>query len=255
MALGQNIARISGPSLGGLLIGFTGVSSLFIVQAACFATAAALTLTLHAQKRVRSRGEGFLTSLRAGLAYVRHHREMTGLLLLALFPPLLVYPYVSFYTVFVTDVLHEGSGALGLLSGAVGFGSIFGSLYVAWSAHHRRRGLVLIAATLIYVSTVFTFAFQKHFWPAFSILVFAGIFNAIYGAVNNSLIQRTVSDQYRGRVMSLYIMTFAMIPIGGLLMGLLISARGTPFAFGTFTATCAVACSLVVAFSPSLRRL
>jgi predicted MFS family arabinose efflux permease len=162
---------------------------------------------------------------------------------------------VQFYAVFVTEVLHQGSAAYGLLAAAVGFGSLFGTAYVAWSAARKGRGRVLVFATMTYLSLVFLFTFQRHYWPAFVVLVLAGVFNSIYGAVCNSLIQQTVEDRFRGRVMSLYTMTFATIPLGGLLMGIVVSYYGTPFAFATFTAVAAVLCSLVFLFSPRLRRL
>ncbi len=255
MSMGQNIARITGPTLGGALIGFYGVSVLYIVQSVCFLLAAATTLTLRVPKHARSHGEGFLASLRGGLAYVGRDRVVMALLLVALFMPFLVYPYVQFYAVFVTDVLGLGSSAYGLLASAVGFGSIPGTLYVAWSSSRKGRGRVLLIVTLVYGCLVVLFSFQRHFWPAFTVLVLAGVFNAIYGAVCNSLIQQTVDDRFRGRVMSLYTMTFATIPLGGLLMGIAVSVYGTPLAFGSFAAVATVLCAIVFLTNPRIRRL
>jgi predicted MFS family arabinose efflux permease len=255
MSMGQNIARISGPTLGGALIGFYGVAVLYVVQFACFAIAALTTLTLRAQRHARSQGEGFLTSLRGGFGYVRRTRIVLALLLIALFPPFLIYPYVQFFAVFVTDVLGRGSTEFGLLSAAVGFGSLFGTVYVALTAHRGGRGRVLVLATMIYTALVMLFTFQREYWPAFGVLVLAGIFNAVYGAVCNSLIQQTVDDRFRGRVMSLYTMTFAMIPFGGLLMGVVVSIYGTPTAFAAFTATASALCALVFITNPRIRRL
>ncbi len=255
MALGQNVARISGPTLGGALIGFTGVSTLYLLQAVCFSIAAMLTLTLHAQKRVRSVGEPLILSIRRGLGYVRRTPVVRALLLMALFPPFLVYPYLQFFPVFVTEELGRGARELGLMLAAIGFGSIFGSLYIAWSTHHRGRGLVFVWSTMVYLGLVFLFTFQRQYWPAFGILVLAGVANAMYNALANSLIQHTVEDQYRGRAMSLYIMTFATIPFGALLMGLAVTGYGTPATFAAFTVASAVLCGVVILSSPQMRRL
>jgi len=243
-SLGANTMRIVGPSLAGALIAVWGVEAAFVLQAAAYA------LSLGFTARIRTRGEpsgavttSVLRSMADGITYAAGHREVMLLVVMAGIPALFVYPYVQYIPVFAEDVLGVGSVGFGMLASAVGYGSIVGAILAANLTNIRRRGLVLIWTTVIYQALVTVFALSSAYWLSFSVLVVAGIANSTYLMLNQVMLQLTVDDEYRGRVLSLYVMVNGITPFSALLMGALIDAFGAQVVVAIFTgaATCMVA--------------
>jgi hypothetical protein len=82
-----------------------------------------------------------------------------------------------------------------------------------------------------------------------------GAISAIYMAANNTVIQLTVDDAYRGRVMSVYMMTWGMMPFGTLPMGILSDIFGAPAAVAGQAVFSSLVVLLVAYRLPRLRAL
>lgn len=253
-SLGSNTMRIVGPSLAGALIGFGGIESAFAVQAVAYGLAAVVT------SRLRTRGEptgptttSVLRSTADGIAYARANRDVVLLVVMAAIPALLVYPYVSYLPVFAEDVLDVGSLGFGFLASAVGYGSIVGALLAANLTKISKRGPVLVWTMFVYMCLVTVFALSENYALSFALLVVAGVVNSIYLMFNQVMVQLIVSDEYRGRVMSLYVMVFGITPFSALLMGVLIELFGARVTVAVFTglASCIV---LVIGLTSSRLR-
>ncbi len=160
---------------------------------------------------------------------------MLLLVVMAGIPALLVYPYVQFIPVFAKDVLHVGSFGFGFLASAVGYGSIVGALVAANLTGIKKRGQILVWTTFVYVALVTGFALSNQYAISFALLVIAGIANSIYLMFNQVMVQLIVDDEYRGRVMSLYVMVSGITPFSALLMGALISVFGPQVTVACFT--------------------
>jgi predicted MFS family arabinose efflux permease len=226
-SLGGNTMRIVGPSLAGAMIGVAGVESAFALQAGAYAISVWFT------SRIRTTGEptsavttSVLRSLGEGITYARTHPEIRLLVLMAAIPSVFIYPYVQYIPVFAKDVLGVSSLGFGLLASAVGYGSIIGAVLAANLTGIRRRGLVLIWTTLIYQALIVAFALSNSFALSFSVLVIAGIANSTYLMLNQVMLQLVVDDEYRGRVLALYVMINGITPFSALLMGALIDGFG-----------------------------
>ena len=180
-------------------------------------------------------GTTVLSSMMDGLSYARSNRDVLLLVVMAGLPALLVYPYVQFIPVFAKDVLHVGSFGFGFLASAVGYGSIVGALIAANLTGIKKRGQILVWTTFVYVALVTGFALSNQYAISFALLVVAGIANSIYLMFNQVMVQLTVDDEYRGRVMSLYVMVSGITPFSALLMGALISAFGPQVTVACFT--------------------
>jgi MFS family permease len=157
------------------------------------------------------------------------------LVVMAGLPSLLVYPYVQYIPVFADKVLHTGPGGFGLLASAVGYGSIVGAILAANLTQVRRRGPILVWTTFAYMALVTAFAISSVYWLSFSLLVVAGVANSTYLMLNQVMIQLVVDDEYRGRVLSLYVMVSGLTPFSALLMGGLIDAFGAQVTVACFT--------------------
>jgi MFS family permease len=252
-SLGSNTMRIVGPSLAGALIGTVGLEAAFAVQAAAY------LLSVAATSRIRTKGEptigattSVLGSMADGIAYARSNRDVWLLVLMAGLPSLLVYPYVQYIPVFADRVLHTGSVGFGFLASAVGYGSIVGAILAANLTNVTKRGQILVWTTFVYMALVTAFALSNIYWLSFSLLVVAGIANSTYLMLNQVMIQLVVDDEYRGRVLSLYVMVSGITPFSALLMGALIDAFGAQVTVACFTG---LASAIVLVIGVTSKRL
>ena len=252
-SLGSNTMRIVGPALAGGLIGTLGIQAAFALQAAAYAG------SVFATSRIKTRGTptgritvSVLASMADGIAYARRNRDVLLLVIMSGIPSLLVYPYVQFIPVFAKDVLHVGSIGFGFLASAVGYGSIIGALLAANLTQIRKRGQILVWTTVIYMALVTAFALSNVYALSFGFLVVAGIANSVYLMFNQVMVQLTVDDEYRGRVLSLYVMVNGVTPFSALLMGTLIDQFGAQATVASFTG---LATAIVLVIGLTSRRL
>lgn len=255
-SLGSNTMRVVGPSLAGGLIGWAGIEWAFIVQAAAYAVSVFFTA------RIRTRGlptskstNSVLASMADGIAYARRNEDVLLLVIMAGLPSLLVYPYVSYIAVFAEDVLDVGSVGFGFLASAVGYGSIIGALIAANLTRISKRGQILVWTTFVYMALVTAFALSSVYALSFALLVVAGIANSIYLMFNQVMVQLTVDDEYRGRVLSLYVMVSGITPFSALLMGALIDAFGAQVTVACFTGLATAIVLGIGIFSQRLREI
>ncbi|HEX5480629.1 MAG TPA: MFS transporter [Dehalococcoidia bacterium] len=255
-SLGASTMRIIGPALGGALIGIAGVGAAFVLQAGAYLFSSVATSRIQA-KGVTSglKSASVLESMGEGIAYARRHPDVRLLIIMAGLPSVLVYPYVSFLPVFASDVLHVGSTGYGFIASAVGYGSIVGAVLAANFSSARKRGRILVWTTFIYMSLVTLFAASTVFAISFALLVVAGIANSVYLMFIQVMLQLTVTDEYRGRVMSLYVMLNGITPFSALLMGTLIDQFGPQITVACFTGLAAGIVLVIGIFSQRLREI
>ncbi|HYM16531.1 MAG TPA: MFS transporter [Dehalococcoidia bacterium] len=255
-SLGGNTMRIAGPAIGGGLIGVFGVQAAFLVQAAAYVASVLATSRIRAAGTPTHRqAVSVFRSTADGVAYARSHPDVRLLILMAGLPSLLVYPYVQFVPVFAKDVLHVGSVGFGFLASAVGYGSIIGALLAANLTGLKKRGQILVWTTFIYMALVTAFAVSNVYALSFAFLVIAGIANSTYLMFNQVMIQLIVDNNYRGRVMSLYVMVGGVTPFSALAMGALIDVFGPQITVACFTGLAAIIVLIIGITSRRLRQI
>jgi predicted MFS family arabinose efflux permease len=190
-----------------------------------------------------------------GIDYARRNRDVLLLVLMAGLPSLLVYPYVQYIAVFAEDVLDVGSLGFGFLASAVGYGSIIGALLAANLTRITKRGQILVWTTFVYMALVTVFALSNVYALSFGLLVVAGIANSIYLMFNQVMVQLTVDDEYRGRVLSLYVMVSGITPFSALLMGALIDVFGAQVTVACFSGLASAMVLGIGVFSRRLREI
>jgi predicted MFS family arabinose efflux permease len=152
------------------------------------------------------------------------------LLVMGAVPMLLGLSFQSYLPVFAKDVFGDGvdgnSTGLGLMMTMIGVGAIVGSLAVAATADYPRRTLLQIGAGLLFGASLMLFGVQQNFVFALLALVAVGFVSDYFAALNGTIIVSASDPAYYGRVMSINIMTFALMPLGTLPIGLLADAIG-----------------------------
>lgn len=216
-----NGARITGPTIAGWLISGFGV-------AWCYAYSAVASLpfiwTVYRTKEIGAREiakptVGAFATLIEGYRYIWRHKTIRSLLSVDIVPIALGMSYVTMAPAFVSDVLDLGGGGLGLLLAANGVGSLAGTLAVAALSGYRHRGLFVIIGVAAFGILMMLFAGTSSLIFSLPAIAMLGLVIALYGTMNDTLIQTSVDDAYRGRVMAAYSMFWGLTPIGGLFAG------------------------------------
>jgi MFS family permease len=252
----MNGSRIVGPSLAGILLGTVGAVGCFVLQAAGFVWALFMTLAMRLPAReAPPRHQTPVQSLLEGFAYIRGNPEILALLGLAAIPTVFGMPYIQMLPVMARDVLGTGPEGLGILMAASGGGALSGSLVIAFLGTVRRKGICLLAAATAFGLFLCLFATARSLPVAMVLVALAGVAQAVYMALNNTLLQTIVPDQFRGRVMSVYMLTWGLMPLGTLPIGMIASIYGTPAAVMLGGGICATFSLLTALGRPVLRRL
>jgi predicted MFS family arabinose efflux permease len=226
-----NLARIIGPTIGGLAYTVFGATWCFTLNGVSY-LAVIVSLFMIQVKFVplRSR-EPILKSMKEGLGFIRQREGLAPLVVLAFSTTLFGFSLNGFLPVIVRTIFHKGPETYELLLVSSGAGSICGALIVA--AMEKLKGQGRAALLALFVLGTATVAFALSRWlPLSCILIFiAGAAIMASASLMLSLVQLIVTDQMRGRVMSVYNLAFrAGMPLGSLALGKLIPLLGVSVA-------------------------
>ncbi len=149
--------------------------------------------------------------------------------------------YIILMPIFANDVLGVGVRGLGILMSASGAGALFGALILARLGEFRHKGKLLVISAMLFSLSLLIFALSRNFILSIAVLCLLGFTSVTAVALVNTILQISVEDRYRGRVMSIFMITSAgMMPFGHLLAGSLAYFRGVSFAVFTGGAICAL---------------
>jgi MFS family permease len=235
-----NTARMIGPAVAGILIATVGEGICFLINAASFVAVIASLVTLDLSKlnpttpAPRARGQ-----LREGLRYVRNTPELAVPLLMMAAVGCLTYEFQVSLPVMASRGLHVGSTGFGFMTAAMGLGAVLGGLLVAARGKIGVRPLVLAATGF---GIAMTFATLSPSLPVELIaLMFVGWASISFMSMGNSTLQLTAAPDMRGRVMSLWFVSFqGSTPIGGPIVGWLMAVAGARAGLGVGAVTCFV---------------
>ena len=253
-SMGTNILRIMAPALTGRLIDSVGYAAVYFVTTGMYILAVAFVIFLPLTSTISIRGGGALTSIKEGLQYLRHKTTILLILVFILFAVVLSMPYQLLMPIFAKDILKVGATGMGDLITASGVGAIITSIVLA-SLPNRKRGLMLIASCLIMSLALMAFSFSSTWYLSLGVIVFVGLGSTGRMTLGNTLIQYYVDDDYRGRVMSIYMMEFGLVSFGTFAAGVMAESMGVQWVVGGFAATLFVIALLVMVFVPRIRNL
>lgn len=252
-----NTARIFGPALGGVALATVGPEWCFLLNGLSFlAVIVSLAVMRLRPVKVASRKGGMLRPLLDGLRFARRHEAIAPLLVLSALASSFGLTFVVLIPPFADTVLRNTEIGTSALLTAQGIGALFASAFVAWANRRGMRGRLLVTGAILGPVAVMLMAVTTTLPLAALLVGLAGFAFVCQFVLQNTLIQTIVPDEYRGRVLSLYTLSFfGLSPFGSLIIGTTAQAIGTVPAilfFGCFSLCGAV---LIVWRSPQLARL
>ncbi|MDA0799856.1 MAG: MFS transporter [Chloroflexi bacterium] len=231
ISLAWSSTRVFAPSIAGFVIAAWGADASFLLSAAGAATMVAMLRFVHPnQDRPPSRGN-MLRNLIEGVQYVRADEVYSKVILSAFVYATFLAGYVFILPVFA-DELGVGSKGLGVLTSAAGVGSLIGLGTFSFLHARFKPGEVIIIGMTLFSFALMGVAASHSFMLSVVLLGVTGVAHIYFQTSANVILQSTLEDRYRGRVMSLYGLLWSLMLLSGTLLNLSAEFVGPRYALG-----------------------
>ena len=252
-----NLATATGPAIAGLTYALIGPAWCFLLNGLSFLAViwALLRMKLPPPKPSTRRASTW-ADLGEGVRYILHHPAIRTLIVLVGFTSTFGIAFATLFPAWAVDVLGGDATTNGLLQSARGLGALLSALMLASLGRSRFKGKLLTVGTIAFPLLLLVFTFVRSLPLSLLVLVGTGVAVILIMNVANALVQGLVLDALRGRVMSVYSMTFfGCMPIGALWIGAAAEYAGAPTAM-IIGATISLAFgALLFVFAPWVRKM
>ena len=242
------------PGVGGALYALSGPGVVFFVIAGLGFVAVALTGGLPRLMPPEHRVRSVLGEIAGGMAHVGRSPLIRLLLLMTLVTASLAIPFRFVLPVFVVDVYQRGPEALGLLVSIMGAGSLAGALVLA-VVRRMMRGMALIVASLVSGAALLVLAAVPMYAVAAVLMVILGVADSGRRTLTHTLMMEHGDPEYRGRTMSLYLMSFGLVPLVVMPVGVAIEHFGGQVVIGAMAVLLIAVSISILATQRGLREL
>jgi predicted MFS family arabinose efflux permease len=221
------LARVVGGTIGSFPFAIfadqmIAASVSFGLNGLSFVAVIIALMSLGVRHIPRTQVGGMRSQLREGLNFVWHREALRSLTFLAFVSTFLGMQITIFLAAFARDIFHIGAKGNFRMVAISGAGAVTGALIVAGLGAIKHKGRMALIMQICFGLMIVVFTLTNTVWIAYGILFLAGIFMMILFAMIMSLVQLIVSDDMRGRVMSIYMVAFrGGMPLGSLVTGLL----------------------------------
>jgi len=230
-----------GPAVGGLLVAAVGEGLCFLLNALSYvAVIVGLWMIRPNASAARHQPARETGALGAGVRYAMDRPELGRILALVGVVSAVAIPYRTFLPIMAQRVLEVGAWRYGLLMAAAGVGAGMGGALLAGLRLDRTGYRRLLPGSLVGFSLALAcFALSRTYGLSLLLLAGVGCGGISYFISSNTLVQLSVEDAYRGRVMSLYtLMHQGTATFGSLALGLVANRFGTPAGLLSGAAVC-----------------
>ena len=254
---GMNLAKIIGPSIGGILIGIYGVGWCLLINALSFAAIIVSLLMMNPSRVCSSevRRRSILGELGETFTYLRGDKTIL-LLIVASFSFLLFGMQAQvILPLFARYVLHAGASEYGFLMAAMGGGAVLGGMIMAGRGDFNHKGSYYLITFFCYGFLLILFSLSSWFYLSLALIFLVGIMEMFSRTINQTLVQLLVPDEMRGRVLGIYMLDRGLRPLGGFLMGAAASLLGAPWALSLGAGVCVFVAVGLMFKAPRIRQL
>src|SRR4051812_14173861 len=252
-----NLATATGPAVAGLTYALIGPAWCFMLNGLSFIAViwALLRMKLPPRERGTKRASTW-ADLGEGVRYVLRDPAIRTLIGLVGVTSMFGISFATLFPAWAVDVLGGDATTNGLLQSARGLGALLSALMLASLGRSRFKGKLLTLGTFAFPLLLLLFTFVRSLPSSLAVLVGTGMAVILIMNVANALVQGLVPDALRGRVMSVYSMTFfGCMPLGALWVGAVAEYANAPTAMivgGTISLAFA---ALLFVFAPWVRGL
>jgi len=251
-----NSSRIIGPAIAGVLVSLIGMSGCFYLNGISFLAVIIALIYIRLGKGYNENNNSALKDIKEGLIFISRNPLILALVSMVAAMSLFGISYVILMPVLADNVLGVGVRGLGVLMSSTGIGALIGALGLARMGDFKYKGRFLIGTVFLFSIALTFFSLSKNYFLSIFILVFIGYSSVVPLALVNTLLQANVPDKFRGRVMSVFMITFAgTTPFGNLISGSLAQALGVSNALFLCGLICLALFMLINLLFDKLRKL
>lgn len=254
-AIGMRLMGIVGGILGGVMIPVFGVEGSFLLMGLSYTTGALALFAMkpsHVQNVAPS--AAFWSSLRAGLALLRGNNTVLLLVLMSVVAEVFAFSHGTLTPVFARDVLGVGAVGLGMLTSMLALGGIGASIVLAALTNYGNKVQLLLWTFGLYGCFLVLFAISRSYALSLFLIMGVGAMAASFDTLQQVILQLSVRDAERGRVMGYWVASLGFGPLGHLELGAVAGLVGAPLALAA-NGGIVLATSLVVALVVGARGL
>jgi MFS family permease len=228
-----NAARVVGPGIAGLLVSAVGEGMCFFLNGVSFLAVIVCLMAMRLPRFEPHPPAPVMQHLIDGFRYAAGHQAVRRVLAFMAAATFAGMPAFVLMPFFADDIFHRGSKGLGYLMGAMGIGAVIGTLVLARRTSKTGLGRVMVVSGLTTGVAYLCFAYSRWFYFSLALMPIIGYSVMRQMASANTIIQTSIPDQYRGRIMALYAMTVVGLgPFGSLAAGAIAGRFGTRNALG-----------------------
>jgi MFS family permease len=196
------IGLVTGPALGGVLVGWTSVTIAYFVAASFALLSAIPLLMLKISNQTSKPDQAVFEGIAEAVKFVMNHQVILSAQALDMFA-VLFGGAVAMLPVFIHDIYQVGPEGLGILRSSPAIGAIMTGIYLARHPIREHAGKFLLWAVAGFGLCIIVFGLTTHFWIAALILALSGVFDGVSVILRTTIMQLSTPDKMRGRVASI----------------------------------------------------
>jgi MFS family permease len=226
----NNLARLIGPALSGLVLVKFGAGECFLLNALSFVAViiSLLLMKLPVYKPIQVKKKAS-SELAEGFAYLKRTPAIGMIILLLTLVSLLVLPYDTLLPVFAKVIFKGDAATFGYINSFIGVGALGGTFFLASLKPGTDLKTILLVNTIIFGISLMLFSYMRYFPLAMLFAVLGGFGMMSLSTICITIIQVEADVNMRGRVISFAAMAvFGMLPLGSVLVGTISQKIGAP---------------------------
>ena len=225
-AAGMSAMSMAAPAGAGFLYDWAGSWNLYyIIAGLSFIAVLLMGFVKPTGDPMPKKQTAMVRDIWDGIAYISRQRILVVLLIVGLVTTILAMPFRFILPVFVVDIYKQQADSMGLLTAIMGFGAMAGAMYVA-AIGRKNRGMLLILSSMLSGVGLLLVAAIPFYSAAAVIMIILGMGDSGRMSLNQALLIELSDNEYRGRVMSIFMLNFGFMPLGTFPAGLLIDYLG-----------------------------
>ena len=230
-AAGMSLTTMVSPAIGGLVYHYFGPGMTYVlITFFCIIAIISTSMIPKSKAKVQKKSK-VLGEIKEVFLILRDNTLLLYLIMLALVTTLLSLPTRTLFAPYASELLSGGALEVGLMLASIGGGALIGTLIAASIPQKTKKGKFILLTSLLSGLSILVLGFSSITIFSIFLCFFLGLGDAGRRSLNPSMIIEKTPNEYRGRVMGFYAMSFGFIPLGAIPMGIISDKYGVNIAF------------------------
>ena len=259
---GFNVSNLIAPAVAGLIYGLSGPAVVYSIIGGLALMGVFFTFIIKPEMRIideipntnKSEKKEIFAEIKIGLKYIYKEKLLFSLLIASLIFSLLAAPFRLLLPIFVKDIYFKRPEAMGLLTTLMGLGSVIASVIIA-GIDANKRGLIWIIGGFITGGSLLTLAISDSYVISMVVMIFMGASDSIRRTLSMSIMMEKTRPDLRGRIMSIYMLNWGLIPLGALPAGIVADIIGAQSTIGILSILLVISSVVVLITQKELRNV